>query len=1165
MLCEFFGNIQNGPTYECSVCSRFLYSTSVKRVSEQLVSQASNTIQVAHGRWICHTCANAIVKGKLPAQAIDNNLRAAEVPQELSSLSSLERQLVSKIIPFMKIVSLPKGSQRGLKGQVVLVPSDTTKTVSSLPRNTTDAQIIALTLKRRLSDKSSVSKEYIRPHIVNGAFSCLKAINSHYSEISNNETWSDDSASNDNQLWISTCADSVETESSSNETESQSSAPTEELTETITDSEDEVEKDAPQTVIEDLTLKRTLNSVTCLYPEQGPSVTSNKILNLAPAEGQIPTSVFYEKNWETLAFPALFPDGRNTYHQPRVTHLSERKYVNARLLSSDTRFAESAEYTFQCLHWIETLSVNDSISMSLKKTRDSDISVGQLQHPERLQAMFKENEIFASFKKVRGSPQYWQEMQQDMLAKIRRFGTYTFFLSGSAADFHWPELIRIVAQQYGEDISLEYIEKEMDKTTKRNWLARNPVTVAKHIDFIFRKLWGNVILSGIHPIGQILNYDIRKEMQSRGTAHFHPAVHVKNAPEIDKSTDEEVIAFVDQHISCSLPENDESLKNLVASRQVHHHTRTCKKKKGINCRFHFPKPPSSTTTIARVPVDEQANQKKEKARAVMNQVMDKLEKGFEGSLEDLLKEAHVSSEDYQTAVETSAKKTNIILQRHPSEVNVNPYNPVILKALRANMDIQFITDVWACVAYITSYMCKPERTMSELMRNACKEAETVKDKLKAIGNVFLKSREVSQHEAIARLLSMPLKESNTPVIFIPTGFKNQRTRLLKPNALLQTMDDDDTDVFLPNIIDKYAARPSSLDKLCLAEFASQYGPCTYTPKHQNDDDGDDTAEKVDRGTGQVITLKDGMGKMKKRSIPYVLRDYPVSKSKDSEKYYHRLLLLYLPWRKEEELEDMDNFEKKFNKVQDAISTVVKEYEPYIEEVQQASEVCESFDDEEIWDRLAPEAEQNREEEVTTEENNPFEPENLTSEQLEQDEIINVPNENQKQRSLSSNVALLSTTKYNAAVRSLNKQQREIHDYIFQWCRSMTLATSLEEKPKPFHLFLSGGAGVGKSHTVHAIFQSATRCLRKSGDNPDLPYVTLTAPTGKAAVNIGGTTLHNAFRLPVRQRGSHYQFRQPTTNCLNMMRATYCQLKILIIDDGGSINPLKSQSDNASYF
>ena len=90
---------------------------------------------------------------------------------------------------------------------------------------------------------------------------------------------------------------------------------------------------------------------------------------------------------------------------------------------------------------------------------------------------------------------------------------------------------------------------------------------------------------------------------------------------------------------------------------------------------------------------------------------------------------------------------------------------------------------------------------------------------------------------------------------------------------------------------------------------------------------------------------------------------------------------------------MESFEKKFNKVHDAISTVVKEYEPYIEEVQQASEVCESLEDEEIWDRLAPEAEQNREEEVTPEESNPFEPENLTSEQLEQDEIINVPSDN----------------------------------------------------------------------------------------------------------------------------------------------------------------------------
>ena len=160
--------------------------------------------------------------------------------------------------------------------------------------------------------------------------------------------------------------------------------------------------------------------------------------------------------------------------------------------------------------------------------------------------------------------------------------------------------------------------------------------------------------------------------------------------------------------------------------------------------------------------------------------------------------------------------------RKPSESCVNPYNPIIMKALRANMDIQYITDVWACVAYITSYMCQPEKSMSDLMRNACKEAVSVKEKLKAVGNVFLKSREVSQHEAVARLVGLPLKETNTPVKFIQTAYDDERTRMIKPSSVLKCMHEDDTDIFMPSILDKYAARPQKLTNLCLADFVSNY-------------------------------------------------------------------------------------------------------------------------------------------------------------------------------------------------------------------------------------------------------------------------------------------------------------------------------------------------------
>ena len=54
-------------------------------------------------------------------------------------------------------------------------------------------------------------------------------------------------------------------------------------------------------------------------------------------------------------------------------------------------------------------------------------------------------------------------------------------------------------------------KKSMDWSTKVNYLKRNPVTVARQIDYVFKQLWGKVIFSGMHPIGQILNFDDRRK------------------------------------------------------------------------------------------------------------------------------------------------------------------------------------------------------------------------------------------------------------------------------------------------------------------------------------------------------------------------------------------------------------------------------------------------------------------------------------------------------------------------------------------------------------------------------------------------------------------------------------------------------------------------------
>ena len=77
----------------------------------------------------------------------------------------------------------------------------------------------------------------------------------------------------------------------------------------------------------------------------------------------------------------------------------------------------------------------------------------------------------------------------------------------------------------------------MDWSTKVNYLKRNPVTVARQIDYVFKELGGKVILSGMHPTGQILNFDDRREFQNRETKLMHASIYVVDASKIDENKD----------------------------------------------------------------------------------------------------------------------------------------------------------------------------------------------------------------------------------------------------------------------------------------------------------------------------------------------------------------------------------------------------------------------------------------------------------------------------------------------------------------------------------------------------------------------------------------------------------------------------------------------------
>ena len=193
-----------------------------------------------------------------------------------------------------------------------------------------------------------------------------------------------------------------------------------------------------------------------MYDINVPNIFSSEIVNIAPREGQIPVCFTLEPNWEALAFPKDYSIGRNHFNEEREIPITCSKYVHARLKCCDDRFAANPQYIFHALDWIERNAVASSVHFAERKQFQSEISVGQLVNHNNVRRMISDDQIFSSFKNG-GTPQYFHNMLLDVLAKIRQFGVYTLFLSCSAAEFHWTEIIQVVACQYGEILTDEQV------------------------------------------------------------------------------------------------------------------------------------------------------------------------------------------------------------------------------------------------------------------------------------------------------------------------------------------------------------------------------------------------------------------------------------------------------------------------------------------------------------------------------------------------------------------------------------------------------------------------------------------------------------------------------------------------------------------------------------
>ena len=121
--------------------------------------------------------------------------------------------------------------------------------------------------------------------------------------------------------------------------------------------------------------------------------------------------------------------------------------------------------------------------------------------------MVRQNDAYCFLKNVPGSPAYFQRVTYDVLAMFRQLGLPTWFLTLSAGDMQWPDVIQTIARHYGILLSDEDVSM-MSFDDKSRCLRQNPVTAACHFQYRLNTFFQSFMKSPAHPIRKLIDYAI---------------------------------------------------------------------------------------------------------------------------------------------------------------------------------------------------------------------------------------------------------------------------------------------------------------------------------------------------------------------------------------------------------------------------------------------------------------------------------------------------------------------------------------------------------------------------------------------------------------------------------------------------------------------------------
>jgi hypothetical protein len=512
-------------------------------------------------------------------------------------------------------------------------------------------------------------------------------------------------------------------------------------------------------------------------------------------------------------------------------------------------------------------------------------------------------------------------------------------------------------------------------------------------------------------------------------------IWINNLPDFNTV---EGVKLIEDCISCSLATENTQFNLLIKKCQNHKCKATCFKKSKDKCRFNYPMVVSNETRIL--------------------------------SDEEIVKN----------------NNKFVIMKRNKEELFINNYHPTILNMWQANMDIQPIGTVFGIAFYVAKYVAKEEPVMiQKKIHDAIKEIKNSSNnefvnKIRNVANIIIKNRERSAQEAAYVLCSLKLRESSRSTVFINTKPPQHRTRLVRKESLLNTEFDEED--FCSDIFDKYTSRPLSLENLCLHQFASEY---KIKPKKKSnfDDENEDCSEEDEELENLSLKLLNSQINIQKRKKAAVIKTPHVCINDNQSEYYYSLLVLYVPFRIEENiLSSHDSIENAY--IHHFTNACLNEYIKMIDKTDQLARAIE------LINILRDNSQTLKASTGNILENNDFEraedeiADDFTEENdnLLQQETDNTYNHLELNKSIIDRIKLL------------NEKQKNIFNKV---------KNKLISNNGQFFQIIHGAGGTGKSFLAE-IIKDLVILYEHSENNPNNNlHVVISAPTGVAAKNIKG--------------------------------------------------------------